>query len=82
MDSLRHSSGYTDDEQSAHNLGAFIKDMDNIEKIELLPYHQLGEHKWDAMGYDYPLSGVQPPSKETMEKMKEIISSYGHKVIY
>ena len=34
--------GYTDDEASAHRLGEFIKDMDNIEKIEMLPYHQLG----------------------------------------
>ena len=74
--------GYTDDERSAHMLGEFIKDMDNIEKIELLPYHQLGEHKWEAMGYDYPLSGVNPPSKETMEKMKDILASYGHKVMY
>ncbi|MGF1703046.1 pyruvate formate lyase 1-activating protein [Photobacterium makurazakiensis] len=68
--------GYTDDEKSAHLLGDFIKDMDNIEKVELLPYHQLGEHKWEAMGYNYPLTGVSPPSKETMENIKSIISSY------
>lgn len=75
--------GYTDDERSAHLLGDFIKDMDNIEKVELLPYHQLGEHKWEAMGFDYPLTGVSPPSKEVMEKVKEIISSYTQaKVIY
>ncbi|PSU32321.1 pyruvate formate lyase 1-activating protein [Photobacterium lutimaris] len=75
--------GYTDDERSAHLLGDFIKDMDNIEKVELLPYHQLGEHKWEAMGFDYQLTGVKPPSKEVMEKVKEIISSYTKaKVIY
>ncbi|MCL4171225.1 UNVERIFIED_CONTAM: hypothetical protein GTU68_049359 [Idotea baltica] len=74
--------GYTDDEESAHLLGEFIKDMDNIEKIELLPYHQLGAHKWEAMGYDYPLEGVNPPSKETMEKMVEILSQYNSNVKY
>ncbi|WP_036828323.1 pyruvate formate lyase 1-activating protein, partial [Photobacterium sanctipauli] len=68
--------GKTDDEQSAHLLGDFIKDMDNIEKVELLPYHQLGEHKWEAMGFDYPLKGVNPPPKETMEKIQSIISGY------
>ncbi len=47
--------GYTDDDDSAHRLGQFIKGMDNIEKVELLPYHQLGEHKWEALGYEYEL---------------------------
>ena len=72
--------GYTDDEESAHLLGEFIKDMYNIEKIELLPYHQLGAHKWEAMGLEYPLDGVNPPSKETMEKMVEILSQYHNNV--
>lgn len=74
--------GYTDDEDSAHRLGAFIKDMDNIEKVELLPYHQLGAHKWEAMGYEYPLADVSPPNKETMENVKSIVASYGHHVTY
>lgn len=74
--------GYTDDDQSAHQLGQFTAAMDNIEKIELLPYHELGKHKWTAMGEKYPLEGVSPPPKETMERVKSIIASYGHKVIY
>ena len=74
--------GYTDDEESAHMLGDFIKDMDNIEKVELLPYHQLGAHKWEAMGLKYPLDGVNPPSKETMEKMVAILSQYHDNVRY
>ena len=42
--------GWSDDDKSAHLLGEFTKDMTNIEKIELLPYHELGKHKWVAMG--------------------------------
>ncbi len=72
--------GYTDDEESAQMLGEFIKDMDNIEKIELLPYHRLGAHKWQAMGLEYPLENVNPPSKETMEKIVEILSQYHNNV--
>ena len=74
--------GYSDDDESAHLLGQFTAPMENIEKIELLPYHELGKHKWTAMGEEYQLDGVKPPSKETMERVKNILASYGHKVIY
>ncbi|EKO3605951.1 pyruvate formate lyase 1-activating protein [Vibrio metschnikovii] len=74
--------GYTDDEESAHLLGQFIQDMDNIEKIELLPYHKLGAHKWEAMGETYPLEGVNPPSKETMDKIVDVLMQYHHNVKY
>jgi pyruvate formate lyase activating enzyme len=63
-------------------LGEFIKDMDNIEKVELLPYHKLGAHKWEALGYDYPLEGVEPPSKETMDNIVSILSKYNDNVKY
>jgi pyruvate formate lyase activating enzyme len=74
--------GYTDDDASAHQLGKFIQSMENIEKIEMLPYHELGKHKWTAMGEEYQLDGVKPPSKETMEKLKAILGNYHPKVIF
>lgn len=74
--------GWSDDDESAHQLGQFIQDMDNIEKVEMLPYHRLGEHKWVTMGEKYMLDGVEPPSKESMERIKDIIESYGKKVVY
>lgn len=74
--------GYTDTDESAHLLGQFIQGMDNIDKIELLPYHQLGKHKWIAMGEKYQLEGVEPPSKEVMEKIKSILMQYHPNVIF
>ncbi|MFV9998183.1 MAG: hypothetical protein AB8W37_11765, partial [Arsenophonus endosymbiont of Dermacentor nuttalli] len=56
--------------------------MHNIEKIELLPYHELGKHKWLAMGEKYQLADIKPPSTETMERVKHILQGYGHKVVY
>lgn len=74
--------GWTDDDDSARQLGAFTRDMTNIEKIELLPYHELGKHKWLAMGEAYQLNDVSPPPQATLERIKQIISEYGHKVVY
>lgn len=74
--------GYTDDDDSVHRLGQFIKDMKNIEKMELLPYHRLGAHKWETLGYKYELEHVQPPSKESLEHIKGILESYGKEVKY
>lgn len=74
--------GWSDDDASAHLLGDFTKDTKNVEKIELLPYHELGKHKWEAMGEEYKLGGVKPPTHETMERVKNILESYGHKVMY
>ncbi|WED20787.1 pyruvate formate lyase 1-activating protein [Vibrio sp. JC009] len=74
--------GYTDSEEDAHLLGEFIKDMDNVEKVELLPYHKLGAHKWEALGHDYPLEDIEPPSKETMDKIVNVLKQYVDNVKY
>ncbi|AGH80338.1 pyruvate formate lyase-activating enzyme 1 [Psychromonas sp. CNPT3] len=74
--------GYTDALEDAHALGKFIAPMKNIEKIELLPYHDLGRHKWIAMGESYPLEGVDSPSKQTMDTIKNILLEYNDCVIY
>ncbi|MCO6524754.1 MAG: pyruvate formate lyase 1-activating protein [Candidatus Schmidhempelia sp.] len=67
---------WSDDDDSVHRLGNFLKDMKNVEKVELLPYHKLGEHKWVTMGEKYELAGVEPPSKEKIEHIKQILLSY------
>jgi len=71
--------GFHNDE-SAHQLGEFLEGMDNIEKIEILPYHKLGEHKWETLGYEYQLKEIVPPEKETLNKLQAIFESYGHQV--
>ncbi|MBV7316867.1 pyruvate formate lyase 1-activating protein [Shewanella sp. NIFS-20-20] len=74
--------GHTDDIESARALAEFIKPMSNVEKIELLPYHELGKHKWDALGDEYQLNDVSPPSSDTMEKIKAVFVEMGLNAIY
>ena len=42
--------------------------MKKYRKSRASPYHELGKHKWVALGEEYKLDGIHPPSKETMEK--------------
>ena len=74
--------GFTDDIGAAQRLANFLKPMTNIEKVELLPYHELGKHKWEAMGETYQLDNISPPSSETMEQIKQVFVDAGIKAIY
>ncbi|MFT8391595.1 MAG: pyruvate formate-lyase-activating protein [Sporolactobacillus sp.] len=60
--------GYTDSEQDLGALGAFINSLDNIERVEILPYHKMGIYKWEALGMNYPLKDVQPPTAQQVER--------------
>lgn len=55
--------GWSDDDKSVHILGDFTQHMSNIERIEFLPYHELGKHKWIAMGEESALRTLnrRPP---------------------
>ncbi len=74
--------GFTDDIASAKGLADFIKPMTNVEKVELLPYHELGKHKWEALGETYQLAHVSPPSRDTMEQIKQVFTDAGIEVGY
>lgn len=47
--------GYTDNKADLVALGRLLRDFDNIEKIEVLPYHTLGKAKYENLGIPYPL---------------------------
>ncbi|MCB6745954.1 pyruvate formate lyase 1-activating protein, partial [Anaerostipes hadrus] len=51
----------------------FIHSLPNVEKIEILPYHKLGVYKYEALGIDYPLKGVEPPTKEQVAHAEQIL---------
>ena len=63
----------TDNTEHLIALGKFLSDFDNIEKIEVLPYHTMGIPKYEALGIDYPLKGVDNATKEQADKALEII---------
>lgn len=65
--------GYTDDKFDLLDLKKFIENLSNVEKVELLPYHNLGKFKWDEIGDTYELADVTPPTPEEIEKAKSLL---------
>ncbi|WP_042455788.1 pyruvate formate-lyase-activating protein [Neobacillus dielmonensis] len=66
----------TDDPEDLEKLGEFIGTLENVEKIEILPYHQLGVYKWEALGYEYPLKDVDPPSQEQVNYAYNMLTAH------
>ena len=63
----------SDKDEYLKELYKFIKTLDNVEKVEVLPYHTFGEYKWKELEYDYPLAGIEPPTKERIKNANEIL---------
>ena len=63
----------TDDENDLLKLKDFISTLKNIEKVELLPYHDMGKFKWTNLGYEYPLKDIPPATEEDIQKAKNIL---------
>ena len=59
-----------------HALGNYFKDYQTIEKIEIQPYHTLGIHKWEALGWEYQLKDARENTPEELEAAAEILSKY------
>ena len=65
--------GFTDDKEDLLKLKSFINSLQTVEKIELLPYHNIGEFKWKKLGLDYPLEGIRQANDEDIKRAKEIL---------
>ena len=59
--------GLTDGEEHLAGLERYLQTIRHIQRVELLPYHTLGVHKYAALGIPYPLEGVEPPDPSTLE---------------
>ena len=65
--------GFTDSKEDLLKLKSFISSLKTVEKIELLPYHNIGEFKWKKLGLDYPLEGIRQANDEDIKRAKEIL---------
>lgn len=67
--------GITTEEDGLHRLRSFLDTLKTVERVEVLPYHTLGVFKWKELGIPYQLEGVDPPTKEQIDRAKEILGA-------
>jgi pyruvate formate lyase activating enzyme len=71
--------GLTDDPKDIEQIAKFAAELDVVERVEVLPFHQMGRFKWDALGVNYTLGDVPAPPPEMVERVCEQFRAVGLK---
>lgn len=69
--------GYTDDFDDIERIAGFTAELGVVERVDVLPFHQMGRYKWQKLGRDYPLATVEPPAADAVERACEIFRRHG-----
>ena len=60
--------GHTDDPGDIARIAAFTASLGTVERVDVLPFHQMGRYKWQRLGLPYALDDVQPPSMDAVQR--------------
>jgi pyruvate formate lyase activating enzyme len=69
--------GLTDDLDDIKKIAEFAASLGNVERVEVLPFHQLGRFKWKELGIKYHLEKTKPPTAEAAEQACEVFRTAG-----
>ncbi len=69
--------GLTDDPEDVGGIARFAAGLGNVERVEVLPFHQMGKFKWQRLGLNYTLDGTSPPSPALAEETCAIFRAEG-----
>ncbi|MFI0265778.1 pyruvate formate-lyase-activating protein [Streptomyces luteogriseus] len=69
--------GWTDDPAAVDGLGAFLAGLGNVDRVDVLPFHKLGAHKYEALGIPFPLRDTPGPDTELTERVREQFREHG-----
>lgn len=65
--------GINDNEEYIESLNEFIKQIKNVEKVELLGYHNMAINKYEKLGMDYKLKDVKPMDKAKLDRLNSMV---------
>jgi pyruvate formate lyase activating enzyme len=69
--------GLSDDPKNIEGLANFVSTLRNVEKVEVLPFHKMGEYKWEELGYEYQLKETPTPTPEQVQEVLDIFKKKG-----
>jgi pyruvate formate lyase activating enzyme len=69
--------GLTDDFDDIAKIAEFAAGLGNVERVDVLPFHQMGNYKWKRLGLAYTLDAVEPPTQEATERAVGIFRAAG-----
>jgi pyruvate formate lyase activating enzyme len=73
--------GLTDDPRDIAHIAHFAAELGNVERVEVLPFHQMGRFKWQQLGMRYALDGFEAPTPEAVEQACAIFRAAGLKAL-
>ena len=65
--------GITDEVEDLLKLKDFISTLKSVQKVELLPYHDMGKYKWKNLNCEYKLENIRPANEEDIKKAKKVL---------
>ena len=69
--------GLTDDKENIAPIASFAAGLGNVERVDVLPFHQMGRFKWNQLGLDYTLGYLRPPTAEAVQRACAIFGAEG-----
>ncbi|GGT07289.1 hypothetical protein GCM10010271_07170 [Streptomyces kurssanovii] len=69
--------GWTADPVAVDGLGHFLTRLDNVNRVDVLPFHKLGAHKYDTLGIPFPFRDNPVPSAALVERVRDQFRAYG-----
>lgn len=69
--------GLTDDASTIAGIAALVASMNHVERVEILPFHKLGEHKYQSIQKPYLLSETPEPTKQQVDQCRAIFADHG-----
>jgi pyruvate formate lyase activating enzyme len=73
--------GLTDDPDEIDAIGRFASTLESVERVEVLPFQQLGRAKWQRLGVPYLLDETPPPVPELVDRVRERLRGHGLPVV-
>jgi pyruvate formate lyase activating enzyme len=72
--------GLTDDAENITKIARFSGGLGNVDRVDVLPFHQMGRFKWKELKLSYALENIQPPTSEAVEQACAWFRAEGLKV--